>query len=138
MANIQNILVALDLARENQTYDNFYLARDSKTKELIGVARLEEYPEYYFLSSVGIDPKFQRRGLGKEFLDQLLKNCLKPVFLRTVIPDFFKKAGFQVIAEIKVLAQMLPAKEEAECQWCQPEKCTLMVKLPDATKISGI
>ena len=92
----------------------------------------------------------QGRGLGTKLLKQLLnlaaqKNYTKPVYLRTIIPQFFKKACFRVVKESPAPANFatkryplnayhlsLPPKENAECRWCQPEKCTLMIKLPGA------
>ena len=52
IALIKSLLDTLDLTKENQTYENFYLAQDPVTNQPIGVVQLEEYPEFYFLNSL--------------------------------------------------------------------------------------
>ena len=119
---IRTIIMELDLAYPSQSLDSFLVLEDKD--RVIGIANLEEFDDFYFLSSVGVVENFQRRGLASSFIKDLLKSLKKDVYLYTVIPGFFEKLGFKAIAP----RSDLPAKTTFSCKECTPDNCITMVK----------
>jgi N-acetylglutamate synthase-like GNAT family acetyltransferase len=116
----------LELASLSQSFEGFWVAK--KNGKIIGVLQLKEYPAFLFLSSLGVVKNQREHGIASTLIKESLKKQLKPVYLYTIIPDFFKKSGF----EITIPPAFLPSKEAYECNYCQPDKCVCMVKYPHA------
>ena len=121
------ILRELDLFYPSLTLDHFWVAE--KGHAIVGAIRLEEYDDFYFLSCFGVIEKERKHGIAATLLEQSLKNIRKKVYLYTIIPDFFKKFGF----EEAPCASSLPSKEKLGCEECSPEKCACMLKLAHAS-----
>ena len=119
---VEKILKALDLEIRNQSFKDFFLAFNNN--ELIGISRLKEYDSYYFLDSFGIKKKFQNQKFGKKFIIDLLASCTKPVYLYTIVPEFFKKCNFKIADNIP---NDLPVKDNYFCESCEPNNCKTMV-----------
>lgn len=123
-----SILNELDLSCPSQSLDDFWLAQQAEGK-VFGVARLQDYGQYLFLSCVGVIEKYRRQGIASQLLKALLKNAKKNVYLYTTIPDFFVKFGFTPTTH----TSDLPSRGNFMCEECHPEKCRCMVKLPDVS-----
>jgi len=119
---IRTIIMELDLAYPSQSLDSFLVLEDKD--RIIGIANLEEFDGFYFLSSVGVVEGFQRRGLASSFIRDLLKGLKKDVYLYTVIPGFFERLGFTAVAR----RSDLPLKMTFSCKECTPDTCVTMVK----------
>jgi len=119
---IRGIIMELDLAYPSQSLDSFLVLEDKD--HIIGIANLEEFDNFYFLSSVGVVEGFQRRGLASSFIKDLIKSLKKDVYLYTVIPGFFEKLGFKAIDP----RPDLPSKTTFSCKECTPDTCVTMVK----------
>ncbi|MBU0686237.1 MAG: GNAT family N-acetyltransferase [Candidatus Margulisbacteria bacterium] len=121
-AQIVKILEELDLLATHQAFGGFWVAK--KDGKVVGTARLKEYDNFFFLSSVGVRPGYQKHGIASQLIKELFTKAAKDIYLYTIIPDFFKKLGFKPVSP----PAFLPPKDPVECQECIPEKCTCMVK----------
>jgi len=132
---ILSLLKEIDLYYPKVKFKNFWLAKDKN--KYVGLVQFTEYPEYFFLSSLGIIKSHRKKGIAALLIDNLLKIAnkkKKKTYLYTVIPDFFKKFGFKIINP----QDSLPSKDPYECNYCSPEKCICMVKSYSDTPISQI
>ena len=124
---ILKVLKELDLNYPSQSLEDFWVAE--KEDEIIGIVRLEEKKDFYFLSSLGILKEHRKQGVASQLLSEITKKLKKVVYLYTIIPEFFKKAGFEAASPLPGL----PLKEILECENCFPDRCVCMVKFPHAS-----
>ena len=124
-AQIIELLKELDLYYAGLELNDFWVAEEHC--KIISTAQLEVFPEFCFLSSVGVKQTEQKHGIGQALLTELFSQCKnqKPVYLYTIIPDFFAKFGFKSTTD---LPSQIPGKERYECQECHPERCITMVR----------
>lgn len=121
---IKEILERLDMTYPDVVFDQFWVAEtDGK---VVGCVDLQEYKDFIFLASFGIDSSYQKKGHAREFLQKIFAQASKDIYLYTIIPDFFKKYGFAP-CPLTLAPKDLPPKR-FECQFCYPEKCVCMVK----------
>ena len=127
---ILEILDLADLRYRHETLNGFHLAEiDGR---IAGVVRLDEHPDFVFLTSLGVRPELQQQGIATTLLKSLFKDINKPIYLYTIIPEFFARLGF-----IKTDPRPdLPPKEIFGCDECFPERCRCMVKLNGDTPLS--
>ncbi|MCU0641896.1 MAG: GNAT family N-acetyltransferase [Candidatus Margulisbacteria bacterium] len=92
--------------------------------QVVGVVRLEEHEQFFFLTSLGVLPEHEKKGVASALLHFVLQERAKPVYLYTIIPDFFRRFGFQETAPVTGL----PAKKIYGCDRCYPGQCVVMVK----------
>ena len=64
---------------------------------LVGFGRLRSYDGVTELCTVGVLQKVQKKYIGKELVQQLLKQTKETVYVVSVIPDFFEKCGFKIV-----------------------------------------
>jgi len=117
---VYRILKEQDLDYSRLTFDNFWVAEESGT--VVGVARLEEFVNFLFLSSVGTAGDRQGKGVATNLLDHILKERRKDTYLYTLIPGFFQRLGF----EVAPILCGLPAREVFDCEDCRPPDCICM------------
>lgn len=116
-----NLIKQLDSVVPEGTRD-LWVALDNS--QIVGVAKLEDFGEYIFLSFVGVGVSHQKRGIARLLLEKLLQDKQKDVYLYTIIPEFFEKFGFKITAP----NPNLPSKKNLGCENCEPRKCVCMVK----------
>ena len=121
-AGIIKVLDEADLRFSAETLNSFSVAE--LEGELVGVVRLEEHPAFYFLSSLGVLPAQERKGIASALLQTVLKGKDKPVYLYTIIPALFLRFGFVATTQLPGL----PAKEIFGCDQCFPDRCVTMVR----------
>ena len=122
---ILELLKQLDLYYAGLELKDFWVAESNG--QVIGTAQLEVFPDFCFLSSVGVKASEQKHGIGQAILTKLFNSCQekKPVYLYTIIPNFFARFGFKPTT---TLPAQIPTKERYECHECHPEKCVTMVR----------
>jgi N-acetylglutamate synthase-like GNAT family acetyltransferase len=118
---ILKILKELDLFYPSQSLERFWVAEDKSG--IAGIVRLEEFDDYFFLSSLGVKKDKRKKGIAAALLKSILKSANKNIYLYTIVPEFFKKFGF----EIADPPPSLPLKDIYGCEFCVPEKCRCMV-----------
>jgi N-acetylglutamate synthase-like GNAT family acetyltransferase len=121
-AAIIKVLDAADLRYSAETLNNFTVAEANGA--VVGVVRLEEHPDFFFLTSLGVLPAAEKKGIASALLRSVATGKKKPVYLYTIIPDFFRRFGFKETAPLAGL----PAKEIYGCDQCFPGQCVVMVK----------
>ena len=119
---IEQVLDELDYARSQEGCEDFWVALDEG--KIVGVAHLAPYEGFDFLSYVGVLSAHRGRGIAKEMLLQILVETDRPVYLYTVIPDFFRRIGFEVTDAPKTI----PPRQR--CEGCDRGKCVCMVRMP--------
>ena len=120
---IMHILKEQDLFYSTLSMDNFIIAENEH--EIAGIVKLEDYPDYLFISSVGVATKYQHQGIASILLNSVLDKTNKDCYLYTIIPDFFAKIGFKITPSFP---DNLPSKARYECITCVSENCVVMVK----------
>lgn len=118
---ILGIIEQLDLAYPTQTLGHFWVAEEKK--QVVGIADLWEFRNFWFLSSLGVAADRQHKGVATKLLNKLLTGLRKDVYLFTIIPDFFSRFGFQVAAEPP---KGLPPRTIFNCGRCEPAACVCL------------
>ncbi len=116
------ILKELDIYYSALKFRDFWVAEEDG--EIIGCAQLEEYPDFFYLGSVGVTGSRAGKGTAKKLLDEILKGRTKDIYLYTIIPDFFRKFAFEITEPVPDL----PSRDRYECEDCHLDRCVAMVK----------
>ncbi len=119
---IYKLLEEVDEQTSEMTFDDFWVG-DMEGK-IVGTAKLEEFDDFFFLSSLSVKSEFQGKGVAKAMMEHLLKGTKKDIYIYTVLPEFFKKFNFKAVSA----PSKLPSKSNFECERCYPEKCVCMVR----------
>jgi len=98
----------------------------TENETIVGVVQIAPYSAYYFLSYMATRLGLHNKGLGSYLLNNLLIGLDKPVYLYTIIPEFYTRFGFNIIQN----QDTLPEKDDAVCQFCMPDKCRTMKWTP--------
>ena len=120
---IIKLISEIDEAYPGFAPDSFWVAEEVGT--IVGTVRLIDYPNFVFLESLAVKNDHQGQGIAQKLITDSLKTIKKDIYLYTIIPDFFKKFGFEPITPTP---SFLPGKTRYECQFCQPKKCVTMVR----------
>ncbi len=112
----QNLMLPRSL---NEIYDNirdFYVAENDG--KIVGCGALHvSWEDLAEVKSLAVDEAYQKKGIGRKIVEKCLKEAkdlgIKRVFALTLVPDFFKKIGFNNIHKKK-----LPQKVWSECINC--------------------
>ena len=125
---VKKLLEELDLYYADLTFKDFWVA-ESKG-QIVGTVQLEEFKDFLFLGSLGVAADRQKHGIAEALLDQILQNHKNDVYLYSIIPEFFKKFGFELTTPNSELItpNSLPTKEHYECEYCHPDQCVTMVR----------
>ncbi|MFA5183604.1 MAG: GNAT family N-acetyltransferase [Syntrophales bacterium] len=126
LPQIKEVLKSVDEDIAAQSWDNFRVAEKSGT--IAGVVKIDEYQDYYFLSSLALRPTEQNQGIASFLMAQSLAQIKKDVYIYTIIPEFFRRFGFAPTPPLP----FLPKKDRMECSRCHPELCVCMVKRHEA------
>ncbi len=105
--------------------------------EVVGCCSLEViWSDLAEIKSLAIDKKYQKQGIGKKIVAKSVQNAIEigvlKVFALTLEPQFFVKAGFEIVEK-----ETLPMKVWSDCARCpKQQNCdeTAVVKtLPRGT-----
>ena|SRR3989344_728771 len=128
---ILKIIEESGLYYPKQRLSGFWLAEENE--RVIGIIRLEKHRDFYFLSSLGVAKDRRDQGIATTLLKKVLNEAKEPVYLYTIIPDFFSRLGFKVVPR----PSFLPVREIFNCGECQPEKCVCMIYSPNLRRSEG-
>ena len=121
--HVERLLRELDLDHPQLVMDNFWIAEEGG--EVAGIAHLERFGGSFYLSAVGVDEGHRGEGTARTLLERIIAEAHGPIYLYTIIPDFFRKFGF-VPADP---APEIPPRSIYDCrQDCDPTKCRSMVR----------
>jgi amino-acid N-acetyltransferase len=119
-SGIETLLTAFDLptAGIGEQISGFVVAEDSGA--IVASAGLEVYSRAALLRSVAVRPDHQGRGLARMLVLQLLEraraNGIERVFLlTTTAAEYFRRIGFEAIADSTVDPAVRASKELGDC-----------------------
>ena len=119
-AQITEILRRLDLYHPSRIPDDFWVADENGT--VVGVSCLTDYGNFLFLSSVGVVEGRREKGIARAILEKILSRAEKDIYLYTIMPEFFRKFGF----EITDAPKKIPSRNSLGCDSCHTAKCVCM------------
>jgi N-acetylglutamate synthase-like GNAT family acetyltransferase len=111
-----------NLDYEDMGADDFWVAIEAG--RVVGICGLKKHLDCRELCSLGVEETFQKRGLGRRLVETLLQQASGDIYLATVIPEFFRKLGFEEAGPVP--ASMI--KKADWCAGCNRERCTVMIK----------
>jgi len=133
-ARTEDQAVIIDLLKELELD---YPARDlarflvgEADGKILAIAELKEFGDFCLLSCVGVREDLQGTGIGKVFVNRVLRGLSKDVYLYTLVPGFFNKTGF---VEAEHLPAGLPPRLIYGCANCDPASCRALVRKSDAS-----
>jgi N-acetylglutamate synthase-like GNAT family acetyltransferase len=118
----RRLALSLGLDYEGMENDPVWIAEEKA--RVVGVVSLRKHGDHYELCSLGVDPAYRNKSLGKKLVNTCVTAAAGDVYLATVIPLFFEKCGFDE-------AERIPAsmrKDAAWCEGCDRALCRVMVK----------
>jgi N-acetylglutamate synthase-like GNAT family acetyltransferase len=83
----------------------------SKDSRLLAFGRIREYESCAELCSVGVIEEARNLGLAQKLINSLSKLTAQPLYLVSILPDFFEKFGFQI-------CQDYPAEIKNKLEYC--------------------
>jgi N-acetylglutamate synthase-like GNAT family acetyltransferase len=119
---IYDLAESLGLDYPGMEDDDAWIAEEGG--QIAGIVALKKHADCDELVSLGVDPEYRDRGLGRRLVRALLEEAPGDVFLATVIPDFFERCGFKGVSSPP--AGM--TKDPVWCEGCPKERCTIMVR----------
>jgi N-acetylglutamate synthase-like GNAT family acetyltransferase len=120
-AAVRKLAESLFLDYPGMELDDFWVAEDGG--RIVGVCGLKKHPDCRELRALGVEPGARRSGTGAGLVSALLAAVPGDIYLATVIPGFFEKAGFIRTADIPKSM----VKNPAWCEGCDRTLCTVMV-----------
>ena len=116
VAPIKSVLDAnrLPVAGVDDHWRTFLVARDGDRVVACGGA--EAYPAAVLIRSIAVLPEYQRHGLGRrlvrQLIDRLSARGLREFYLlTTTAEEYFRKRGFKTIDRDEVHPQLLASRE---------------------------
>ena len=97
MLVIEQLAKGLDLDTEGISADQFVAAK--RNHSVIGFGRIRSYADCAELATVGVLKEEQRIGIGSMIVNELIRTGPSALFVTCVIPEFFKKFGFQKVEQ---------------------------------------
>jgi N-acetylglutamate synthase-like GNAT family acetyltransferase len=122
-AVILALVQELELAYPAMDLSCFWVAEWDGT--LVAAAELKDLGSCSLLSCVGVREELQGRGIGQALVDRISKEARSPVYLYTLVPGFFRKAGF---SDARSLPPGLPPRAIYGCKDCDPSLCLCLVR----------
>jgi len=119
---ISRLAGALGLDYPGMENDRLWVAE--KADRVVGIVALKKHHDCHELVSLGVDPEFRDRGIGRRLILALTRSTAADVYLATIIPGFFARGGFKKVRSVPTGMKKPPAW----CEGCPKEKCTVMVK----------
>ena len=125
---ILHLLGALELGYPSVDLSCFWVAES--VSGILAVAELKELRCLSLLSCVGVRDELQGQGIGRRFVEFVVLQTRLPVYLYTLVPDFFRKAGFRLVDSAP---PELPPRSMYGCSGCDPSICACMVRTRDGS-----
>jgi len=118
---IRHLAEKLYLDSADMQAEEFVVAEDEG--KVAGIGRIIKHPDCLEIATFGVEEAFRKQGVGKKLLGELIKKANGPVYLATIIPEYFEKMGFKKTP--KTPPSM--AKKSDWCEGCSRQNCTVMI-----------
>jgi len=87
-------------------HQEFLTARISD--KIVGFGRIRNYSGCCELCSLGVLEEFRLKGIGRNLVSELVQKSEMPLYVVTVIPEFFRRFGFiETLTYPEAIAQKL-------------------------------
>ena len=118
---IQKLAEKLYLDSADMRAEEFTVAEDER--KIVGIGRIIKHTDCQELATFGIEETHRKKGIGKKLIAELIKKANGPVYLATIIPEYFAKLGFRKAEKIPPSM----AKKSDWCEGCSRQNCTVMI-----------
>lgn len=89
---IKKLIAAFELDNNDLRIEQFWVAK--KNDSILGFVRMRDYIDCCELCSLGVIEIERLKGIGAKLVKQIIDIHKKPLYVVTIIPEFFKKSGF--------------------------------------------
>ena len=103
MLVIEQLAKEMDLDMADISREQFIAAK--RLNEIIGFGRMRTYAECREIATVGVIRQERGKGIGSMVVHALISRAPSEVFVTCVIPDFFKRFGFQSVEQYPSVLQ---------------------------------
>jgi len=90
---VKHHIKAFELDDRQLKKEEFLCAFDREN--LLAFGRLREYKDFSEICSIGVIPEMRAKGIGRQITQALIQKSNVPIFLVTIIPEFFNALGFE-------------------------------------------
>lgn len=122
--DVFNLARRLELDHDGMDEDIFWVAEESE--RIVGIVALREHPDCLELCSLGVDPAFRKRGVGRALVEALMAEASGDVHLATIIPEYFQALGFSRTPFVP--SAFVEKRNTPWCDDCRPDLCAVMVR----------
>ena len=123
-ADIETLMGVLELSYPAMDLSCFWVAETGD--EVVAAAELKDFQACSLLSCVGVREDLQGLDIGRTLVEEVVRHARHDVYLYTLVPGFFRKAGF---TDAEPPRPDLPPRSIYGCQNCNPRLCYCMVRL---------
>jgi N-acetylglutamate synthase-like GNAT family acetyltransferase len=120
---IRELLDQLELSYPAMDLASFWVGEIAG--KLDAIAELKDFRTCSLLSCVGVEESLQGSGIGKALVEEVIRHARYDIYLYTLVPGFFKKAGF---VEAVTLPPDLPPRSWYGCVGCDPSRCICLMR----------
>lgn len=92
---IVNYIREFDLDDRDLQVHQFLVAKEND--EIVGFGRIRKHYGCDEFCSLGVIEKKRFKGIAKKLIEARIKIATQPIYLVCIIPDYFKKLGFQIV-----------------------------------------
>ena len=122
LSRVRELAEGLGLDSPGMEDDAFWVAEDNG--RIVGVCGLKRHPDCLELYALGVEESERGQGIGGDLVRTLIREVKGDIYLATVIPGFFERAGFSRTFEFP----RSMAKGGEWCEGCDRALCTVMMR----------
>lgn len=86
-----------DLDNRDLHYQQFVIAK--LNNNIIGFGRIRKHATCDEFCSLGVLNEYRQLGVAKLLINARIKLATQPIYICCIIPDYFKKLGFEIVTE---------------------------------------
>lgn len=97
---ITNYIKLFELDNRELYYNQFVVAK--KNQSVIGFGRIRKHNGCDEFCSLGVVEEYRKHGIAKLLIEERIKLATQPIYMCTIIPNYFEKLGFVVTKEYPI------------------------------------
>lgn len=94
---IKHFIEKFELDNRDIHYHQFLVAKEEN--ELVGFGRIRRHHNCDEFCSLGVLEPQRFKGIAKELVLASIKTATQPIYLVSIIPDYFESLGFKIVNE---------------------------------------
>lgn len=91
---VKNYIREYELDNRELKVEEFLVMHQNHT--LVGFGRVRRYYNFSEMCSLGIVKEFRNKGFGEQLVHALQQHSQQPLYLVTIVPEYFKNYGFKI------------------------------------------